>query len=140
MPRVMDDKPIDTLNMVPFIDIMLVLLVIVLTTSSFIASGRIPVRLPQATASETDNSELEVIEMDEEGAIYHQGEGISLERLHGRLEALDPTTAFLLRADKMVRLQKFIDVVDLLKQLGFYRVAVQTESGVGTESGAGAIE
>ena len=123
----MDDKPIDGLNMIPFIDIMLVLLTIVLTTSSFIASGRIPVQLPQATGSTAEQSELVVIEIDEQGVVYHQGVRVGLEGLRGRIGKLDPDSGFLLRADKRVQLQKFIDVADLLKQLGFSRVAVQTE-------------
>ena len=123
----MDDKPMDSMNMVPFIDIMLVLLVIVLMTSSFIATGSIPVRLPQATAVPVESTELELIEMDEEGTVYYQGESVSLEALRARLTPLTPETSFLFRADKRVQLQKFVDVADLLKQLGFFRVAVQTE-------------
>lgn len=47
----MDEKPFDTINVIPFVDIMLVLLTIVLTTSSFIASGRVPIHLPRAAQS-----------------------------------------------------------------------------------------
>jgi biopolymer transport protein ExbD len=39
----MDEEPFQTLNVIPFVDIMLVLLTIVLTTASFIATGRIPI-------------------------------------------------------------------------------------------------
>jgi biopolymer transport protein ExbD len=126
--QIREDRPIDELNMVPFIDIMLVLLTIVLTTSSFIASGSIPVRLPQAAASQAEQNEAVTIVLDEEGAIFHQGEKVGLEELRGRLAGLDPGASFLLRADKRVQLQKFIDVVDLLKQSGFSKVAVQTET------------
>ncbi len=124
----MKEKPIDGLNMIPFIDIMLVLLTIVLTTSSFIASGRIPVHLPQVSASAPDSSEAEIIEIDAHGQLYHAGEPVSLEQLEGRLSALEKTAPFLLRADKTVELQRFVDVADLLKRLGFSKVAVQTES------------
>lgn len=44
----MDDKPFESLNVIPFVDIMLVLLTMVLTTASFIAVGRIPLSLPHA--------------------------------------------------------------------------------------------
>jgi biopolymer transport protein ExbD len=124
----MKDEPIDTLNMIPFIDIMLVLLTIVLTTSSFIASGRIPVRLPQAVAEETDTSRVEIIEIDAQGQLYHGGGATDLETLRGRLSALDRETSFLLRADRTVQLQRFVDVAGLLRRLRFTRVAVQTES------------
>lgn len=44
----------DTINVVPFIDIMLVLLVIVLTTASFIQTGLIKLDLPTSTAKAED--------------------------------------------------------------------------------------
>jgi biopolymer transport protein ExbD len=125
----MNEEPIDTLNMIPFIDIMLVLLTIVLTTSSFIASGRIPVRLPQAAAEAADTSPVETLEIDAQGRLYYGGEATDLERLPGQLSPLDrETTSFLLRADRTVQLQRFVEVAELLKRLRFSRVAVQTES------------
>lgn len=124
----MDDEPFAGLNMVPFIDIMLVLLTIVLTTSSFIASGRIPVNLPKASMGESaDARKTETIEIDAAGVIYLGGEPVGIALLNARLGALDKGTPFLLRADKTVPLQRFIDVVDALKQQGFSKVAVQTE-------------
>ncbi|MHC1711151.1 MAG: ExbD/TolR family protein [Solidesulfovibrio sp.] len=121
----MEDKQIDSLNMIPFIDIMLVLLTIVLTTSSFIASGRIPVQLPQATPSESDTSPAQTIEIDAQGTIYYEGNAFSTEGLQSKLASFDSNTAFLLRADKTVQLQRFVDVADMLKQLQFKKVAVQ---------------
>lgn len=124
----MDDKQIDTLNMIPFIDIMLVLFTIVLTTSSFIASGRIPVQLPQATSSESDSDIPQTIEIDAQGLIYYEGNAVSSEQLQAQIANLKSDTSFLLRADKKVQLQRFVDVADVLKQLHFKRVAVQVEA------------
>lgn len=45
-------RRMDTINIVPFIDIMLVLLVIVLTSATFIAQGKIPIAIPQAQGSQ----------------------------------------------------------------------------------------
>jgi len=123
------EKPLEGINMVPFIDIMLVLLTIVLTTSSFIASGRIPVHLPQASASQPDTQPAQQIEIDAAGAVYLGGQRTDAQALKARLATLDRATPFLLRADKAVALQRFVDVVDVLKQLGFAKVAVQTVVG-----------
>lgn len=124
----MNEQQIDTLNMIPFIDIMLVLLTIVLTTSSFIASGRIPVQLPQATQSESDTTPPKTIEIDAKGLIYYEGDPVSTDQLQSHISNLNNDTAFLLRADKTVQLQRFVDVADVLKQLHFQRVAVQVEA------------
>ena len=45
-------RPLAQMNVIPFIDIMLVLLAVVLTTATFVAQGKIPVALPQATQTE----------------------------------------------------------------------------------------
>ncbi|MDR2302867.1 MAG: biopolymer transporter ExbD [Deltaproteobacteria bacterium] len=125
----MEDKPIDGLNMIPFIDIMLVLLTIVLTTSSFIAQGRIPIRLPQAAPDEEpDMAMVQIIEIDSQGNVFHDGGEVSVEALKGRLSGLGKDTAFVIRADKAVRLQRFVDVADALRQLNFTRVAVRTDT------------
>lgn len=123
------EKSFESLNMVPFIDIMLVLLTIVLTTSSFIASGRIPIQLPQASASPPEARPTQTIALSASGAIYYASEAVSAAQLRQRLAAVDRATPLLLRADQAVSLQHFIDVADLLKQLGFAQVAVQTQVG-----------
>jgi len=124
----MDENQFESLNMVPFIDIMLVLLTIVLTTSSFIASGKIPVNLPQASASQPDNQKVETIAIDAKGAVYFRAQPVATEQLKQQLAELNRDTPVLLQADQAVQLQRFIDVADLLKQLGFAKVAVQTEA------------
>lgn len=123
----MDEKPFESMNVIPFVDIMLVLLTIVLTTSSFIATGRIPVNLPQASASKSDNQAVKVIELGPGGDIVYNGSIASPAALKTALAPLDKETPLMVRADKNIPLQQFIDVVDLLKQLNFTKVAVQTE-------------
>ncbi len=124
----MDDEPFERLNMVPFIDIMLVLLTMVLTTSSFIASGRIPVNLPKASTGESAGTRHgQTIEIDAAGSLFLEGAPVSLDVLKARLLGLAKDTPFVLRADRTVPLQRFIDVVDALKLQGFSKVAVQTE-------------
>lgn len=122
----MDEKPFDTINVIPFVDIMLVLLTIVLTTSSFIASGRIPIHLPRAAQSTEQPQQAKTIELDAHGAIYFDGKPLGAEALKAELTPLAKDTPFIIRADKDVSLQGFINVADILKQLNFVKVAVQT--------------
>ena len=117
------------MNVIPLVDIMMVLLVIVLTTSSFIASGRIPVNLPQASKSAADMEKNVVIEMNQAGGIFLNGREITLEGLGTALTPFDKDTAFVIRADGGITLQQFVDVADLLKQMQFSKVAVQTRAG-----------
>ena len=124
----MDEKPFETMNVIPFVDIMLVLLTIVLVTSSFIASGRIPVNLPQASKSVAEVDKAVIIEINQAGDIYFNGKPDTLEGLKADLEPLGRETGFVIRADRDLSLQHFIDVADLLKQMSFQKVAVQTKS------------
>jgi biopolymer transport protein ExbD len=124
----MDERPFGTLNVIPFVDIMLVLLTIVLTTASFIATGRIPVALPEASRSQVEKQQDKTIELTVDGSIHLDGEAVSRDEFEARLKALPAETSFLVRADRNLVFQKFIDVADILKRLNFTRVAVQTQN------------
>jgi len=124
----MDEKPFETLNVVPFIDIMLVLLTMVLTTANFIATGRIPVSLPHASRADVEKHNDKMIEIGADSALYFDGVGLSLDALRDRLSSLPPDTSFLIRADRTIAFQNFIDVADLLERLHFVKVTVQTRS------------
>jgi len=123
----MDEKPFDSMNVIPFVDIMLVLLTIVLTTSSFIATGRIPVRLPLATKDSVNPDKVITIELTVNGGVYFESKAVTMDELRAALFPLKRDTSFLIRADRDLSLQRFIDVADVLKQIGFSRVAVQTK-------------
>lgn len=126
----MNDEPIDTLNVIPFVDIMLVLLTIVLTTASFIATGRIPVALPQTAHAETGKQQDKTIELTVGGGIYFEGEQVTKDTLGEKAKGLPPETSFLIRADRAIAFQQFVDVTDVLKQFKFTKVAIQTQNAV----------
>jgi biopolymer transport protein ExbD len=126
----MEEKEFDYINMIPFIDVMLVLLTIVLTTSTFVVSGVIPVELPKVAGKQEKIMKTNVVEIDKRGAIYYQGKPVTMERLKGEISAVSKETPFLIRADKDIPLQDFVDVLDLIKTRGFKRVSLQTEGRV----------
>lgn len=123
----MDEKEFDYLNVIPLVDVMLVLLTIVLTTSSFIASGAIPLSLPKAAQSREAALKSLTIEIDPSSTIYFNAQPVSLSALSAQLQPLTRTTPVLIRADRTIPLQGFIEVLDLVKQIGFNKVSVQTE-------------
>jgi biopolymer transport protein ExbD len=124
----MDDRPFESINVIPFVDIMLVLLAIVLTTASFIATGRIPVSLPQVAKADVEKHKDQLIELPANGDIYFEGKSISKEALEDKLRALPPEISILIRADRSIRFQSFVDIADILKRLKISKVAIQTES------------
>jgi biopolymer transport protein ExbD len=124
----MDEKPFESLNVIPFVDIMLVLLTMVLTTATFIATGRIPIDLPQAAATKNGVRKEVVIEITASGEVRLDGATLDAAALRERLAALPKDAPIAIHADRSVAFQYFVDVADLLKQLSFSKVGVQTHS------------
>jgi biopolymer transport protein ExbD len=123
----MDEKEFDYINVIPLVDVMLVLLTIVLTTSTFIATGALPVELPKATKSPADIVKSLTIEISVSGSIYLNSQHVSLDELKDSLKAKPKETPVLIRADRNSHLQAFVDVLDVVKNLEFKRVSLQTE-------------
>lgn len=123
----MDEKEFDYLNVIPLVDIMLVLLTIVLTTSTFIVSGAIRVDLPKVGTQSSPSAESRTIEIDRDGRVYFNAAAVTLSDLEAAVQTLDRSVAILIRADRSVSLQSFVDVLDLVKALGFSKVHLQTE-------------
>ena len=123
----MEEKEFDYINMIPLIDVMLVLLTIVLMTSTFVMGGMIRVELPAVSAEPEAVARTRSVDVDQTGRVYYEGRQVSLETLKTQVEVLPRDVPFLIRADKRVPLQYFVDVLGAVKGMGFKRVSVQTE-------------
>ncbi len=124
----MEEKGFDSINIIPFVDVMLVLLTIVLTTSTFIAVGAIPVELPKAENSSLEMLKTITIEIDRQGDLYLDAKPSSVVHLKNSLPQFQRSQPILIRADKDIALQIFVDVMDVVKGLGFRKVSLQTRS------------
>jgi biopolymer transport protein ExbD len=123
----MEEKEFDYINMIPFIDVMLVLLTIVLMTSTFVAGGIIPVELPKVVAEHEKTMKSNIVEIDSTGVIYYQGKQVTLPDLRQKVVSIPRDASFLIRADKNIPLQNFVEVIDVIKTLGFKKISLQTE-------------
>jgi len=126
-----EDKEISVMNVVPLIDIMLVLLTIVLVTSTFIATGKIPLELPQAqSAQKIKDSTQEFIEIDANEVIHFQKKEVTVDEFEAEVKNFSPQTQMIIRADKKVSLDLFVTMMDILKVNGFQNVSLQAGSNV----------
>lgn len=123
----MEDKEFDYINVIPLVDVMLVLLTIVLTTSTFIASGVIPVELPRASKNQEEILKTQIIEIDKGGSVYLNSKVLSIEGLKNSIKTINRETPILIRADRDIALQLFVDVLDAVKSIGFKKASIQTE-------------
>jgi biopolymer transport protein ExbD len=122
-------KPVSSINVIPFIDIMLVLLAIVLTTATFIAQGKIDVDLPPAVSNQSvpDEEPVELV-IDRDEQVYFQQQQVNLSQLRQRLQSLPQTTPITLRVDARVQFARFVAIVDLLKALDLQRLTILTKA------------
>ncbi|WQU79470.1 TonB system transport protein ExbD [Helicobacter pylori] len=121
----------DGLNVVPFIDIMLVLLAIVLSVSTFIAQGKIKVSLPNAKnaeKSQPNDQKVVVISVDEHDNIFVDDKPINLEALSAVVKQTDPKTLIDLKSDKSSRFETFISIMDILKEHNHENFSISTQA------------
>lgn len=123
----MEDRGFDFMNVIPLVDVMMVLLTIVLMTSSFIASGAIPVELPKVTHDQKAVIKTAMIVVDNQGVIYFESTPTTIQGLKEKLSTLGKETPVLVKADRYVAVQACVDVLDLLSGIGFKKVGLQTE-------------
>src|SRR5829696_7493116 len=101
------ERDIDQINVIPLVDVMLVLLVIVLTTATFISTGQISVELAQSTSA-SDRSDVPVIvTLSAQGDLYVNDHLIASEALGHELSHHSKDSAVLVRADRVTLLERF---------------------------------
>jgi biopolymer transport protein ExbD len=93
-----------------------------------VATGRIPVSLPHAANTQSEKHKDKTIDLLADGGIRLDGESVSKEELASRLSGAPPETQLLVRADRAIVFQTFVDVAELLKRMNFTKVALQTKS------------
>ncbi|MDF1875436.1 TonB system transport protein ExbD [Sulfurimonas sp. SAG-AH-194-I05] len=121
-------KRFDEINVIPFIDIMLVLLVMVLTTATFIKQGVIPVNLPHAKTDTKEKLQEEVtVYVNSKGQMFFEKKEVSLTQLKAKLAKLTKEQTVILRSDKTSKFQDFVSVMDILKELGHEQLYIVTK-------------
>jgi biopolymer transport protein ExbD len=123
----MDEKEFDSINVIPFVDIMLVLLTIVLVTATFISVRAIPVKLPETKYTKEIPSEKGInLVITKEGEILFEKRGITLSELEELLKAHSSHTPVIVNVDKESRSQHLISILDLLKNYSFHKITIKT--------------
>ena len=118
------------INITPFVDITLVLLVIFMVTSPMLLSG-VEVNLPKTKAIPiTGHDEPIVISIDKYGNIFLQETKVNLSELEKKLDAIigaKKDIRVFLRGDKLVDYGKIMEVFTILKANSLYNISLVTE-------------
>ena len=119
------ERNIDQINVIPLVDVMLVLLVIVLTTATFISTGQIPVNLAKAKEVSDRKDVPIVISLTADGSLFLNDSPVPDGSLPSVLSAQPRESAVVVRADKVTLLEKFVSLVDEIRGLGFQQVSLE---------------
>ena len=121
-------KKFDEINVIPFIDIMLVLLVMVLTTATFIKQGLIPVELPEAKSSQKEELKKEItVYVNAKGEMFLEKTKVDIKTLESKLSKISKEQTVVLRSDKESKFQDFVSVMDILKRLKHEQLYIVTK-------------
>jgi biopolymer transport protein ExbD len=126
-------KRFDQINVIPFIDIMLVLLAIVLTTATFISQGAIEINLPEAESAvslpQPSNKKIIEITISAQSELFLDAKKINKQELAEKLQKTNTQTPVLLRVDKKVAFENFVGVIDVLKKYKLEKLTIVTKEG-----------
>jgi biopolymer transport protein TolR len=116
------------INMVPFIDVVLVLLIIFMITAPILQSG-IEVDVPKTKTVKEINEQRLVITIDKNQLIYLADVPVNINRLGEKVKAQlkKPQDSVFLRADETIPFGTFAKVIDALRQSGVSNISIVTQ-------------
>ncbi len=121
---------ISEINVTPFVDVVLVLLVIFMVTAPMLVREQMNVNLPKAQAGEKSASQALTIVINKDGAVSFMDKPITLEQLQIEIKAAtdkDPGAQAIISADMDTHHGDVVKVMDIIKKAGLTKFAIQIE-------------
>jgi biopolymer transport protein TolR len=129
--RARGGRPMSEINVTPFVDVMLVLLIVFMVTAPLLTVG-VPVDLPQTRAKSLgEDREPLAVSIDNGGKIFLQNTPIGIDDLVPKLMAISNNgynQRIFVRGDKAVDYGKVMEVMGLLNAAGFTRIGLVTDA------------
>lgn len=124
------NPPLSEINVTPFVDVMLVLLIVFMVTAPLLTVG-VPVDLPKTKAAQlTDEVEPLVVTVRADGSLYLQETSVARDELVPKLMAVsgaNPDLRIFVRGDKSIAYGSVMEVMGQISSAGFSRVALLAE-------------
>lgn len=119
------EREVNQINVIPLVDVMLVLLVIVLTTATFISTGQVPVNLAKAKETSARKDTPIVVTLTAEGSLFLNDRAVAEGELSPLLQSYQKESPVVVRADRVTLLERFVTIVDEIRGLGFQQVSLE---------------
>lgn len=115
------------INVVPLVDIILVVLIIFMVAAPLVMQPKIDISLPKSASTDFDKSKKPMkITVGKEGEIFVDGNAVNVDQLRAeaaKRSAQNPDTNAILVADKAVTLEMVTEIIDAVKSNGLKKVA-----------------
>jgi biopolymer transport protein TolR len=124
------DESITGINVTPLVDVVLVLLVVLMVTATYLASRAIPVDLPSGKTGEATTAPL-TVSLTRAGSLYVDGVPCNEAQLREKLGSArktDPELRAVIAADGAVPHRRVIAIIDLLRQEHVERFAINVDA------------
>lgn len=122
----MRPRRFDGINVIPFIDVLLVLLAIVLATATFLPRGQLDLELPEGGAPGRPEARALTLTLLRDGRLLLDGAPHTPQEAAARLRRLPPATPVSLEADAAVPFGRFVAVLSLLDEAQRRRLTIVT--------------
>lgn len=124
-----DGVPVDSINVTPLVDVLMVVLVMFILTATAQVAG-IQVNLPKASSTVSlAQPKTKAISINENGQVFLDAYPVTLPELEDRLrteKALNPDFPVIVRGDAIVQYQKVVEVLDMLRRLELPQIGLVT--------------
>ena len=120
------------INMAPLIDMVFILLIFFLVTTSFVRESGVEVERPQAASAQSKQKNALIVGLDKAGGVFLEGRQVDLHGVRGLVErylAENPKGAVLVAADRQAVTGRLIAVLDQCRLAGALDVAVAARKG-----------
>ncbi len=124
-----ENKPYDSINVTPMLDLAYVLLVVFILMTTATVQG-LTMNLPKPSDKpSTEKHEIKIVQITAEGSVLLNGAGVSMDELSSQLSAAkarDPKVSVMIKGDPRTQYKRVIAVVDLVNALAIEGVGLVT--------------
>jgi biopolymer transport protein ExbD len=125
-----DEREFSDINITPFTDVVLVLLLVFMISSPFLVVSAFKVKLPEASTAEALSDKNIEVYMDSANKLYLNGKNVAMSELLIQVQIelqKDPNKSVVIKADKESFHGNFISLLDELKKVGVTKFLIGTK-------------
>ena len=121
---------ISEINVTPFVDVVLVLLVIFMVTAPMLVREQMAVNLPKAQTGEKSSSQAITITINKDGSVSIMDKSVAVDQIEGTIKTMvasNPNAQAIISADQDSKHGDVVRVMDIIKKAGLTKFAIQIE-------------